>query len=119
MPQQMINHWGIVKETMNVGTYTMIRLQDGFVCIAHTLMNLIALTRLSIELESYLTCGLLCGHRGMDRQNAKSRQTRNAPFDTIRIIHRLSQHLIATTNANNHFSLSMGTLYRLGTTIPS
>ena len=49
--QQVFYDRSIVEETMNVGAYAVVSLQNGLVCIANALMNLVALTRLTFELE--------------------------------------------------------------------
>ena len=51
---------------MNIGADTMGGLQDGLVCITNALMNLIALTRLTFELEGNLSGGFLRGYGCMD-----------------------------------------------------
>ena len=64
----MLNDGGIIEEAVNVCAYAMVCLENGVIGIADTLMNLVALTLLTIELERHLTSGLLLRHRGVDRQ---------------------------------------------------
>ena len=88
--QQVLNDGCIVKEAVNVGADAMISLEDGLVSIADTLMNLLALTLLTIELERHLTGGLLLCHRGVDGQQAQTRQTTDATLDAFGVVDSLS-----------------------------
>ena len=102
---------------MNVGADAMIGLQNGLVGIADALMNLVALARLALELESDLLGGLLRGHGCMDRQQAKAWQAGDRTLNAVGIADGLSQHLIAATDADNRFSVAVGSLDGLRTTV--
>ena len=115
--QQILNDRRIVEKTVNVSTYAMVSLQDGLICIADALMNLIALTRLTFKLEGYLPGGLLVGHGRMDRQQPETWQAGDGALNAIGVADRLSQHLIATANAYHHFPVAMSTLNGLSTTV--
>ena len=102
---------------MNIGTDAMVGFQNGLVGIADALMYLVALTRLSVELEGNLTSSLLGSHRGVDGQQTETRQGRNVALDAIGVVDGLSQHLITTTNADDGLAIAMGTLDGLRTTV--
>jgi hypothetical protein len=40
--EQIFNHWGIIKKTVNIGADAMVGLQNRLNSIADTLMNLVA-----------------------------------------------------------------------------
>ena len=90
MAQQLLNDGGIVEEAVNVGADAMGCLEDGLVSITDTLMNLVALTLLTIEQERHLTGGLLLRHRGVDGQQTQTRQTADAALDTFGVVDSLS-----------------------------
>ena len=117
LAQNMINHGGIVEEAVDVGADAMAGLQDGLIGIADTLMNLIALTCLSVELERDLLRGLVSSHGGVDRQQTESRQMLDVAFDTFRVVDGLTQHLIASADADDHLPVAMGTLDSLRTSV--
>ena len=94
---------------MNVGADAMIGLQNRLVGIADALMNLIALTCLTFELEGNLLGSLLMGHDCMDRQKAETWQAGDNTLNAVGVADGLSQHLIAATDANNRLSVAMGT----------
>ena len=65
--EQMLDDWHIVEETVDIGANAMTSLHDRLVGIADTLMNLVALTRLTFKLESDLPSSLLRCHGGVNR----------------------------------------------------
>ena len=95
----------------------MIGLEDDLIGIADALMNLIALTCLSVELERDLLRGLVSSHGGVDRQQTESWQMLDVAFDTFRVVDGLTQHLIASADADDHLSVTMGTLNSLRTSV--
>lgn len=110
---------GVVKETVDVSADAMVCLKDGFVSVADALMDFVALTFVAVEQEVYLARSLLCRHRGVDRQEAKPREAGYRSLDTFGIADGLSEHLVTTTDANDHLAVAMGTLDGLCTAVAS
>ena len=65
--QQIFGDGCIVEKTVDIGADAMVGLKDGFLCITDALMNLVALTRMTFELEGNLLGGLLGRHGSVDR----------------------------------------------------
>ena len=110
LAQYVFYDGGIVEETVNIGADTMVGLQDGLVGIADALVNLVALTCLPIKLERDLLGGFLCSHGGVDGQQTESWQMLDVTLDAFRVVNGLTQHLITSTDADDHLSVTMGTL---------
>ena len=118
-PQNVLYDGLIIQEAVDISADAMVSLQNGFAGIAHTLVNLVSLTCLTLKLEGDLTSGFLLRHRGVDRQQAEARQTFDAALDALWVFDGLSQHLIATTDAYHHLSVSMGPQDGLCTAVTS
>ena len=88
--KQVLDDRLIVEETMNIGADAVVGLQNGLVRIADALMNLVALTLLTFELEGYLLGGFLMSHGRMDRQQAKTGQAGNGTLDAVGVADGLS-----------------------------
>ena len=80
-------------------------------------MNLVTLTRLTIEDEGDLTGCLFRGDSGVYGQQSKTRQCGYATLQAIGVADRLPQHLIATADAHDKSALAMSAHDGLRTTI--
>ena len=91
--------------------------EDGLTGITDALMDLVALTGMTIELEAHLTGGLLRSYRGVDGEESQARQTGDGTFQTVGVFNHLTQHLVASTDAYHHLSFTVSVLDGLSTTV--
>ena len=115
--QYVFDDRGIVEEAVDIGADAMVGLQDGLAGVADALVDLVALTCLTFELERDLPGGFACSHGGMDRQQTESWQMLDVAFDAFWVIDGLTQHLVTSADADDHLAVTMGTLDGLRTSV--